>query len=285
VFLLQGKPIMSEALEQESEQEGVEESETESVAEPTRKRRRFKPAEVAMAQRFKDIGPMDEPIPFMSLDRDMKLAVFPSSRNKLIDRGVIQVDINEETGQIESVSINSEIWSEYESDLTPVVPTVRVGNDATGEFRQRKPRTVALQYPHFKIHLISKTNPRRVGSHAYYNWEYCYGKQYTPDGEVTEVVQSVPEYLSMKFYPRTQFTSNGTYFDGPSMLFVEQDIKSGYIGIYDSTIPDNDPVPQHFLTPSAIKGLTVEVSDDENESEAEPGAESQTGQSEAEAAE
>jgi hypothetical protein len=233
-----------------------------SENETARKRRRFRPDEIALAHRFIAMAEPGTAIPFPKLERDMKQAVLPNKRTRLMDRGILEVEYNEDDGLITSVTVNPEILKDYEWDLTPPVAVTKpsVTKDP-GEARQRKPRN-KLADSKYKIRKMFDTNPRRVGSHGFYNWEHCYHNG-----------QSIPEYLSQMDYPRSIITSNGTYFNGPSTLFLEQDMRSKYIGIYDSTLPqtneDGTANPEIWLTLDDLDRMP-----DAPESEQEESAES-----------
>lgn len=220
-------------------QETVTEAGENEPAEPARRRRKFRPDEVALANQFKNLAEMGTPIPFSSLKREMKLTVLPAKRSRLLDRGVLEVEYDEETGSIQNVLVNKEMWEAYEWELDQPIPVKQPSGLAPGEVRQRKPRTI-LSDPKYKIKRLRDTNPRREKSHGWYNWEECY-----EDG------MSIPEYLSNMNYNRTIVTDRGTYFNGPSTLFLDQDIKAKYLGVYDSSkdffLPDGKPNPDIWL--------------------------------------
>jgi len=233
---LPGNPADSSANPANQDAPGVEHDGTttetdSSESETTRKRRRFRPDEIALAHRFIDKTKPGTPIAFTDLDKEMKQAVLPNKRTRLMDRGILEVEYDEENGLIKTVTVNPDILKDYEWDLTqPIAVTKPSVTKDPSDIRQRKPRNL-LADPKYKIRKLTETNPRRAGSHGWYNWEYCYH-----DG------QSVPEYLSQLGAPRNPngysrdiLTSNGTYFNGPSTLFLEQDLRSKYIGIYDSS--------------------------------------------------
>jgi len=201
--------------------------ENENIAEETtRKRRRFRPDEIRLANKFVSLAEPGTPIEFSELETELKRAVLPNRQTRLVDRGILEVDYDEETGLLRTVTVNTEMLKEYEWDLIPIKePKVSARVTLKGEPRQRKPRNM-LADPKYKISMLAEKNPKRPGSHSWFNWENCYH-----DGE------SVPDYLSQMNYPRMLITSKGTYFNGPSTLFIEQDLKAGHIGIYDSTMP------------------------------------------------
>ena len=91
-------------------------------------------------------------------------------------------------------------------------------------------------------------------------------------------------------YRRDIVTNKGTYFNGPSTLFIEQDLSAGLIGIYDSTLPftleNGEPNPAIWLTIDDLKRISDEAPDPiEEEAEEEstiepiPDTESHTEQS------
>ena len=207
------------------ENENVAGSETMEETS-TRKRRRFRPDEIKLANKFVALAEPGTPIEFSELETELKRAVLPNRQTRLVDRGILEVDYDEETGLLKTVTVNTEMLKEYEWDLIPIKePKASARVTLKGEPRQRKPRNM-LADSKYKISILAETNPKRPGSHSWFNWENCYH-----DG------QSVPDYLSQMNYPRMLITSKGTYFNGPSTLFIEQDLKAGHIGIYDSTMP------------------------------------------------
>ena len=136
---------MSETLEQEPVDEPVTDETT------TRKRRRFRPDEIALANRFKELAEPGTPIPFSELVVDMKRAVLPNRQTRLVDRGILEVDYDEETGLLKTVTVNAEMLKEYEWDLTPIVePRISSRFTQTGEVRKRRPRNL-LADPKYKI--------------------------------------------------------------------------------------------------------------------------------------
>lgn len=237
--------------------------EAESTTEPmeetsqARRRKRFRPDEIALANKFKNLAPIGEPIEFSSLDMELKRAVLPNRRARLIDRGVLEVDYDEETGLLKTVSINAEMFAEYEWDLTPIPEAKLTKLTALGEPRKRRPRNL-LADTKYRISLIAESNPKKPGTHSYFNWQECYH-----DG------QSIPDYLSQMDYPRMIITSKGTYFNGPSTLFIEQDLKAGHIGIYDSTLPttleDGSANPAIWIKFEDLNRIMDEAPDDTDE--------------------
>ena len=222
-------------------------SENVSETEPTesaRRRRRFRPDEVRIANKFVSLAEPGTPIEFSALETELKRSVLPNRQTRLVDRGILEVDYDEETGLLKTVTVNPEMLEEYKWDLTQAETRVSARVTLKGEPRQRKPRNM-LADPKYKISIIADMNPKRPGSHAWFNWEHCYH-----DG------QSVPDYLSQMNYPRMLITQKGTYFNGPSTLFIEQDLKAGAIGIYDSMMPREIP---DETTGGMIKNLAIWV--------------------------
>jgi hypothetical protein len=87
-------------------------------------------------------------------------------------------------------------------------------------------------------------NPRRPDTLGYFNWAFY------EDG------QTVADYLNK---PQTNesrllVTSKGKWYDGPSTTYLYEDIKSGQVGIYDSSLP-GDPV---YLTMDHIEQLIAD---------------------------
>ena len=255
-----------------SQPAATEDGSESDASETTRKRRRFKPEEIALAKRFIAMAPVGEPIPFAGLDRDMKQAVLPRSyqRTRLLDRGILEVEYDEENGLITSVSVNSDMLTEYEWDFSQPIPAAKAtttkAKASDGEPRQRKPRSI-LQDQKYKIRKLRDENPRRKNSHAFHNWNECY---------MDDI--SVPAYLSNMEYNRMIVTSNGTYFNGPSTLFLESDIKAGYLGVYDSTLPetneDGSPNAARWLQWSDIEAAAPGTDDAEvTESDTDNGVE------------
>jgi hypothetical protein len=232
------QPQPTEAEPTASEVESATEEPTNGTSK--RRKRKFRPDEIALAHQFKELAEPGTKIPFSSLTIDMKRSVLPQRNVRLVDRGLVDVDYDEETGTIESVSINPEIWRAFADDLVPVVVPSPVYE------RRRRAKFPATDEKYKLVKLVS-ANPRREGSHAWYNWEECYRDGFT-----------VPQYLGFMDYNRMIITSNGTYFNGPAILFLNQDIKSGYVGVYDSTLPLNDDGTinqEAFLKPEDLDAI------------------------------
>ena len=205
----------------------TKESETE------RKRRRLRPAEVAMLKQYMNFADAGIPIAFGDLPNvEMKRALFPSSQLRLVEKELLKPVYNEETGLLESVTIDEDMIQAYQWDLkAPEPKVVRVARDPD-EPRQRRPRGL-LNNDNYHMKKLRDTNPRREASHAWYNWEHCY-----LDG------MTIPEYLGRLDYPRTIVVHSkfgDAWFNGPATIYLIQDFKSGYVGIYDTSKEESDP--------------------------------------------
>ena len=232
---------------------------SEAESAETRKRRRFRPDEIAIANKFIALAEPGTPIEFNTLETELKRAVLPNRQTRLVDRGLLEVDYDEDTGFLKTVCVMPDMLKEYEWDLKP--PVVSPFVTKSGQPRQRRPRNI-LADAKYKIMMLSDDNPKRKGSHAFYNWEHCYHNG-----------QSIPDYLSQMNYPRSIVTNKGTYFNGPSTLYLEQDLKNGSIGIYDLTLPfkleDGSKNEAIWLKPEDLNRLMDDAPEEPEEPEEE----------------
>lgn len=241
-------------IEDSAPEETVEETVTLSEGEPERKRRRFRPEEILLAKRFEALAEPGTLIPFASLETELKRAVLPNRQNRLVDRGLVEVDYDEDTGFLKAVRIVPEMLEVYKWDLTlPVAKVISGRTTLTGEVRQRRPRNL-LADSKYQIKLATvEGNPKRPGSHAWFNWQECYR-----DG------MSIPAYLSQD-YNRMLKTSRGAWFNGPASIYLEHDLKAGLIGIYDSTLATDDPA--FWVKPEDLTRLANETPYDDSEAD------------------
>jgi hypothetical protein len=239
-------------------------TETAASEEAKRRRRKFRSEEILMAHRFLDLAPIGEAIQYETLAPEMKLVALGRSM-RLVQFELLEPDYNLATGALISVTVDKDKWDEYEDDLKkpePIAPVAR-------ERRQRNPILLDNKY---KLVIVSKINPRREGTHAYLNWQYCYREG-----------MSLPEYLhpldySNTPYPRelivTSFrTGQKSYFDGPKMIFLIQDMKANHIKVCDSSVATDHP--KHWLTPFDLYSIEEEDEDEENENAADSATVSQ----------
>lgn len=210
---------------------GTETTGTQTVTETTQgngkrkrsKNRRFRPDEILIANQFKDAGPMDEQIKYSDMTPEMRKAVFFNTKMRLVDRGILVPDYDMETGKIEGASVNSEAWAEYADDLA-------ISAAKPISARGRNP---VLSEQQFKIAIMRKSNPHKEQTRAAENWQHCY-----QDG------MSVPDYLDFQDYPReikVLVKNRLVWFNGPAQQLLYQDLKRGYVEIYNSNLHPDDP--------------------------------------------
>lgn len=249
-------------------------SDTPTNGEAKRQRRRrgyFRPEEVEVALAISNLAPVGDQIAYNDLPTlEMKLAsLFTAKKYRLVERGLLEPDIDIESGKVVSVRIVPEKWEEYADEM--VIPEVKpVKATLIGDVVLRKPRNI-LSDSKFKIKKLKTENPRRLHSHGWHNWEQCY---------IHFDDASVVDYLNfMKYDRHIEVTSQRgkAYFNGPSLLLLMQDLKAGNIGIYDSTLESN--APGYWLTADDIESrVTSSEEDEDSESSGNPEAGSQGGQ-------
>lgn len=227
-------------------------TETNGEAKKRRQRRYFRPEEIQLALEFSKLAPMGDNIAYNDLPTmDMKLAsLFTAKRFRLVERGLLEPDIDIETGRVVSVRIVPEKWDEYADDL--IMPEVKAVKATPIGDVMRKPRNI-LSDPKFKVKKLKDKNPRREGSHGWHNWALYL------DGE------SVIDYLNYMDYDRNiKVTSRRgvAWFNGPSMLFLMQDLKAENVGIYDSTLTESDT--GYWLTADDIESKSNDIDEDED---------------------
>jgi hypothetical protein len=245
-----------------------------SATTEKRRKRKLRPVDLAMLNRFRQLYPVGEAIPFKELpDVQMKRALFPSSQLRLVSLGLLDTTYDDDTGILTSVTIDPETLAafqwEFETPARVVTPGVARG-----------PRNQILTDDKYKIHKLRASNPCRPGTFRWLNWEHCY-----QDG------RSVPEYMDGAYITETDRllkNSEGKWFNGPSSQFLYADHALGYIGIYNSEISQESP--NYWLKPSDIdQRFTPAVESNTNETESAnlpiPERDPQADQTRAEAAE
>lgn len=253
---------MSETMQQPSDPSQTSDSQTtESQTSETteeRKRRRLRPAEVAMLKQYMNFADAGISIAFSDLPNiEMKRALFPSSQLRLVEKELLKPAYNEETGLLESVTIDEDMIQAYQWDLKAPEPKVTVRQRDPDEVKTRRVRG-SLNNENYRIKkLVLDKNPKREGTHGWYNWKLCYW-----DG------QSIPQYLSYLDYDRNikvEGKYGTTWFNGPDTLYLYSDFKNGYIGIYDVTKQPTDP--DYWLNPETVFSQTEMDSPEESNEE------------------
>jgi hypothetical protein len=240
-----------------SETTEPETTETAPVAvetETERKRRRLRPNEVAMLKQYLAFADPGIAIAFNDLpDINMKRALFPSSQLRLVEKELLKPVYNENTGLLETVTIDEDMLKAYQWDLKAPEPRVTTRQRDPDEPKLRRPRGL-LNNDKYKIFKKAETNPRREETHAWYNWEHCYINGLT-----------IPQYLSRLDYPREIIVHGkfgDSWFNGPETLYLYQDFKAGSLGIYDSSKEESDP--DYWLKPDAIEKDDIESPESED---------------------
>ena len=141
----------------------------------------------------------------------------------------------------------------YEYDLK--APPQRVSNSRDPD--ESGPRKLRGMFgnENLKMKMLKDKNPKREGTHAYYNWNHCY-----KDGI------SISDYLARMDYPRDIIvkTKSGeeSWFNGPAMIYVNSDFRAKLLGIYDSTKQPEDP--EYWLKADAVEETNGETNGEES---------------------
>ena len=228
---------------------GESDTNEDNTNEDVRKRRRLRSGEVTMLKQYLEHYSPGEVVSFNSLPNvEMKRALFPSSQLRLVEKELLKPSYNEDTGLLESVMIDPDQLKNYDWDLkAPEPKTIVRMQRSPDEPRMRRPRGI-LNNDKFRIRKLVDKNPRREGTHGWYNWEHCY-----LDG------LTIPEYLSRMDYPRDIIVKGkfgDGWFNGPATIYLYQDIKEGSVGIYNSDLAEDDP--QFWIRSTAIVEEDIE---------------------------
>lgn len=213
-------------------------SETETIESGRQRKRRGPPDQIGIARSLQSIAPIGTVIPYSQLNPDQRRAVLPTNRMKWLNAELIEHTYNEEMGTLESIRLIPAAWEKNKWQLDPTPSEVN--------------RRTLLTDPKYKIMKMQSENPRREGTHAWYNWEHCYHND-----------MSVSEYLRFMDYPRDIIvTSNRgkAWFNGPSSVLLNQDVAGGYIGIYDSSLSSDHE--SYWQKPETF-GVAGVIEDDE----------------------
>lgn len=237
-------------------------STTNGTTAPTRTRRTILENDVALLQQLQSLS-QDGPISFRELTGEQKLALLPMANPRLIRFKLVSLTYDPDTYAPLTVTINDEEVAKFADDIEaandPKIVNRRI---STGEPALRKPRSV-LADSKYKIAIRAMGNPRRPDTLGYFNWAFY------------EDNRTVAEYLNkpQTVESRSQQTSKGKWYDGPSTTYLYEDVKNEVIGIYDSSLA-GDPV---FLTIGEIEQL---VSDHRASKQSETETETETADTE-----
>lgn len=250
--------------------ETTETSESVNGAESERKRRRLRPNEVAMLRKYIAVTTPGEVIQFNDIpDIEMKRALFPSSQLRLVEKELLETTYDETTGMLLSVSVNPDMLDEYDWDIKAPEPKVVQRTRTTSDEPKMRRVRGALNNDNYRIKKLKDTNPKRQGTHGWYNWD-CY-----KDG------MSIPEYLGFLDYDRTIKVHGkfGTaWFNGPDTLYLYQDFKAENIGIYDSSKSEDDA--DYWIKPDATLQSDMEKDESPDDIDSENGESTVVGETE-----
>ncbi|HEY0725523.1 MAG TPA: hypothetical protein VGD41_16300 [Pyrinomonadaceae bacterium] len=187
--------------------------------------KRIKPNELNMLAKFIEQLPNGDPnstIQFANLPRELKLLVLPMSDARLVERELVELTYDEDTGAIQTVSVNPLAYAGYkrmtEEETSAPSPASAIGGGirgSRGEFSD----------PKFKLYKMDSANPHREGTRRWYTWEMY------ENGDSMDQVRVKPYDRNIKLY-------TGKWFNGPDRAVIELDIKQGYLWVYDSTQRD-----------------------------------------------
>jgi len=212
-----------------------------------RTRRKLRPAEVSSIRRFKELAEVGDSISYTTLAPELKRIALGIPKDiRLIEKGILLREFDENDGRILSVSLDEESIEALKDEIAvrPVEPRQPI---------QRRGMNNILSDAKYHIHKLKEPNPRRSGTHAWYNYEYCY-----KDG------MSVVEYMDFMDYPRdivVESRGGKNWFNGPSSTYLLQDIRSGYVAIYDASLSESDE--GYWLKPEDVFAESTAKDEDE----------------------
>lgn len=217
--------------------------------------KRIKPEELTMLAKFIELlpdGNPDNAIAFSELPKELKLLVLPMSNARLVERELVELTYNEDTGAIETVSINPLAYAGYKrlTEEEPVTVASTIGGGIRGSRGE-------FSNPKYKLYKTTSANPHREGTRRWYTWEMY------ENGLSMDEVRVKPYDRNIKLY-------TGKWFNGPDRAVIEMDIKQGFLWVYDGTqrdsLDDGTENPSYWVSRVPVPSATtdeVETLDDQ----------------------
>lgn len=167
---------------------------------------------------------IDKRIAFADLHDDVKAFFQPSMRDNVVARGIFNAEYNDQTQQLETVYLTElgfSLWKRADK-VTTATKTKKVAAEKTAKVTKSRGNA----YPdNLLVRKMTDTNPRRAGSHGYFAWNlYEDGMTYS-------------QYIKKEKDP-TLVNSSGTAFTGPQRNHFDEDLRKGYIALYDRNEPE-----------------------------------------------
>ena len=212
--------------------------------------------------------PVTKVVNMDQLHPDIKPWFYPSMAKNLINRGVFNAVVDEETKSLTGVYL-TEVGADLYFRMNRKPDTVAKTPGRKGRPAANSPNAAPgeVKYPdNLRMRKLVEGNPRQIGSHGYHAFNlYEDGMTYR-------------EYLRKAYDKTLRSEGTGAEFSGPKLHHWDWDLLHGFIGIYHEDQPemldDGSPNPNFWFvnlasTRKMRKSNKVEQPPVEAEAEAE----------------
>jgi hypothetical protein len=203
----------------------------------------------AIAKHLGENDPVTKEIGYMELERPIRIAISPGVKGNLIQRGIFDAVYDEEH-RLDGIKFTEAGYALYQARID----RIRSGEDTEDEEVVKRPRKTGdsvarrgkFDIPGVKLRVMTKSNPRREGTHGYYSF------QLYQDG------QSFRDYMNSNWKDKlgeVKLKTTLKPWDGPRLDHFNWDLKEGNIALYNENEPefnaDGSPNPNYWVINNA----------------------------------
>jgi hypothetical protein len=197
----------------------------------------------------KHIGEQDQVtkvIPYMDLEKPIRIALSPAVKGNLIQRGIFDA-IWDDEHRLDGIKFTEAGFQLYIARIN----RIRSGDDIDDEPVTKRPRKTGesvtrrskFDVPGVKLKIMTTGNPRREGTHGYHSFNLY------KDG------MTFRDYMSAKFDKDVKLKTTLKPWDGPRLDHFNWDLKEGNIALYNENepehLPDGSPNPNYWVVNNA----------------------------------
>lgn len=196
----------------------------------------------AIAKHIGESEPTNKEIPYIELGLNVRMALSPSIKGNLIQRGIFEAVYDAEH-RLSAIKFTDAGFSLYKTRMD----RIQSGEDVDDEPAERKPRQKGESFtrrskfdvPGIKLRVMTDSNPRREGTHGYHSFElYKNGMSFS-------------DYMKAHYDKSVKLKSTLRPWDGPRLDHFTWDLKEGNIALYNEnepeTLPNGEPNPNYWV--------------------------------------
>jgi hypothetical protein len=204
----------------------------------------------AIAKHIGENEPVTKVIGYMELEKPIRLALSPSIKGNLIQRGIFE-PIYDDEHRLDGIKFTEAGYGLYQTRIDRIRSGEDTGEDEPVTRRPRKngesvTRRGKFDIPGVKLRVLTDSNPRREGTHGYYSF------QLYQDG------QTFRDYMAADWkskLPDVKLKTTLKPWDGPRLDHFNWDLKEGNIGLYNENEPEflenGQPNPNYWVINNA----------------------------------